>query len=39
MSKNIYPNSKKPRKKNDEFLKGAFEEWFPEFLRFLYPNK
>ncbi|MDM8176070.1 hypothetical protein FKG96_18345 [Olivibacter sp. LS-1] len=29
---------RKPRKKNDELLKGAFEEWFSEFLRFLYPN-
>lgn len=30
--------NRKPRKKNDELLKGAFEEWFPEFLEFLYPN-
>jgi hypothetical protein len=29
---------KKPRKQNDELLKGAFEEWFAEFLRFLYPQ-
>jgi hypothetical protein len=29
---------KKPRKQNDELLKGAFEEWFTEFLRFLYPQ-
>lgn len=38
MPKDTNPISKKPRKKNDELLKGAFEEWFPEFLRFLYPN-
>lgn len=30
--------SKKPRKQNDELLKGAFEENFPDFLRFLYPQ-
>ena len=29
---------KKLRKQNDELLKGAFEEWFTEFLRFLYPQ-
>ena len=29
---------KKPRKQNDELLKGAFEDWFAEFLRFLYPQ-
>lgn len=29
---------RRPRKKNDALLKGAFEEWFPEFLRFLYTN-
>lgn len=28
----------KPPKQNDELLKGAFEENFPDFLRFLYPN-
>src|SRR3546814_14880743 len=28
----------KPPKQNDELLKGVFEEWFAEFLRFLYPN-
>lgn len=28
----------KPPKQNDELLKGAFEEWFVEFLRFIYPN-
>lgn len=28
----------KPTKQNDELLKGAFEENFPDFLRFLYPN-
>ncbi|SMD08546.1 hypothetical protein SAMN04488101_11238, partial [Pedobacter nyackensis] len=28
----------KPRKKNDELLKGAFEENFPDFLRFVYPD-
>ncbi len=28
----------KPPKQNDELLKGVFEEWFVEFLRFLYPN-
>lgn len=28
----------KPRKQNDELLKGAFEENFPDFLRFLYPQ-
>lgn len=30
--------SRKPPKQNDELLKGAFEEWFEEFLRFLYPD-
>ncbi|SEK24417.1 RpnC/YadD family protein [Parapedobacter koreensis] len=30
--------STKPTKQNDELLKGAFEEWFIEFLRFIYPN-
>ncbi len=29
---------KKLRKQNDELLKGAFEDWFVEFLRFLYPQ-
>ncbi|MBD1433541.1 hypothetical protein H8B06_11935 [Sphingobacterium sp. DN00404] len=28
----------KPSKQNDELLKGAFEENFADFLRFLYPN-
>ncbi|PRD54692.1 hypothetical protein [Sphingobacterium gobiense] len=28
----------KPPKQNDELLKGAFEENFADFLRFLYPN-
>jgi hypothetical protein len=28
----------KPRKKTDELLKGAFEENFPDFLRFVYPD-
>lgn len=28
----------KPLKQNDELLKGAFEENFSDFLRFLYPN-
>lgn len=28
----------KPRKKNDELLKGAFEDNFPDFLRFVYPD-
>jgi len=28
----------KPPKQNDKLLKGVFEEWFVEFLRFLYPN-
>lgn len=28
----------KPRKQNDELLKGAFEENFVDFLRFLYPD-
>ncbi|MDX3916922.1 MAG: hypothetical protein QHC79_25495 [Pseudosphingobacterium sp.] len=37
MNKNKDQGDKTPRKKNDELLKGAFEEWFPEFLRFLYP--
>lgn len=27
-----------PRKKNDELLKGAFKENFPDFLRFVYPD-
>jgi predicted transposase/invertase (TIGR01784 family) len=31
-------DKKKPRKKNDELLKGAFEENFPDFLRFVYPH-
>src|SRR5690606_32601379 len=30
--------SRKPPKQNDELLKGAFEENFPDFLRFLYPE-
>lgn len=30
--------STKPPKQNDELLKGAFEENFPDFLRFLYPD-
>lgn len=36
MAKRI-PDSRPP-KQNDELLKGAFEEWFIEFLRFMYPN-
>lgn len=28
----------KPPRQSDELLKGAFEEHFPDFLRFLYPN-
>jgi pentatricopeptide repeat protein len=28
----------KPRKKNDELLKGIFKENFPDFLRFIYPD-
>ncbi|MFB5946606.1 hypothetical protein [Albibacterium profundi] len=28
----------KPRRQNDELLKGAFEENFQDFLRFLYPD-
>lgn len=28
----------KPRKKNDEFLKGIFKDNFPDFLRFVYPD-
>lgn len=28
----------KPRRQNDELLKGAFEENFPDFLRFLYSD-
>ncbi|SEL30886.1 hypothetical protein SAMN05421740_104217 [Parapedobacter koreensis] len=28
----------KPPKRSDELLKGAFEENFPDFLRFLYPD-
>lgn len=35
MSNNKRP---RPRKQNDELLKGAFEENFIDFLRFLYPN-
>lgn len=31
-------NKIKPRRKNDELLKGAFEENFPDFLRFVYPQ-
>jgi len=30
--------TEKPTKQNGELLKGAFEEWFVEFLRFIYPN-
>lgn len=30
--------SQKPPRQNDELLKGAFEENFPDFLRFLYPD-
>lgn len=30
--------SKKPRRQNDALLKGAFEEWFADFLSFLYPS-
>lgn len=30
--------NKKPRKKNDELLKGAFKENLPDFLRFVYPD-
>ncbi len=29
---------KKPRKQHDELLKGAFEEWFTDFLGFVYPD-
>ncbi|MDR6784570.1 hypothetical protein ABIE26_003215 [Pedobacter africanus] len=29
---------KKPHKKNDELLKGAFEENFYDFLRFMYSD-
>ncbi|WP_257658772.1 hypothetical protein [Parapedobacter lycopersici] len=32
------PVRKPPRRKNDELLKGAFEEHFVDFLRFLYHN-
>ncbi len=28
----------KPRRQHDMLLKGAFEEWFADFLRFMYPN-
>lgn len=28
----------KPHRQNDELLKGAFEENFEDFLRFLYPD-
>jgi hypothetical protein len=31
-------NEDTPRKKNDELLKGAFKENFPDFLRFVYPD-
>ncbi|TCD01267.1 RpnC/YadD family protein [Pedobacter psychroterrae] len=30
--------SSKPRKKSDELLKGAFEDHFFDFLRFVYPD-
>ena len=30
--------TKRPRKANDELLKGAFKENFPDFLHFLYPQ-
>ncbi|GGH20676.1 hypothetical protein FAZ19_09630 [Sphingobacterium alkalisoli] len=29
---------RKPRRRNDELLKGVFEENFPDFLQFMYPN-
>ena len=28
----------KPRRQHDMLLKGVFEEWFADFLRFMYPN-
>jgi len=31
-------NSKNPRKKSDELLKGAFQDNFLDFLRFVYPD-
>lgn len=31
-------NENRPRRKNDEMLKGAFEENFFDFLRFVYPD-
>ena len=34
----LLPDQKKPRRKNDELLKGAFEDNFPDFLRFIYPD-
>lgn len=30
--------SQPPRKKNDELLKGAFEDNFIDFLRFIFPD-
>ncbi|WP_257666771.1 hypothetical protein [Parapedobacter tibetensis] len=38
MPKKRNKTNNKPPKQSDEFLKGAFEENFPDFLRFLYPN-
>ncbi len=32
------PAGKIPRKQNDGLIKGVFEEIFPDFLRFIYPN-
>lgn len=29
---------KKPRRQHDVLLKAAFEEWFADFLRFMYPE-
>jgi len=38
MPDNKSEKERKPRKQHDELLKGVFEEWFREFLCFLYPN-
>ncbi|MBB5436939.1 hypothetical protein HDC92_000603 [Pedobacter sp. AK017] len=37
-SKHNEKKKSKPRRKNDELLKGAFEDNFPDFLRFVFPD-
>ena len=38
MDASDYEKKKIPWKKNDELLKGIFEDNFPDFLRFIYPD-